>query len=71
MKREGECPEVNEWSMWSGSGKTGGSITSLIEKAKGFVTQGGGGGFSGPQLDLSGFDFSGINNTTMSHIWWL
>ena len=34
-----ECPEVNEWSMWSGSGKTGGSITSLIEKAKGFASQ--------------------------------
>ena len=25
-EEEGECPEVNEWSMWSGSGKTGGSI---------------------------------------------
>ena len=63
-EEENECPETNEWSMWSGSGSSGGSLSSLIEKAKGFATDGGGGGFSGPHLDLSGFDFSGINNTT-------
>lgn len=57
--KDGECPEANEWSMWSGIGDNGGlsgSLQGLFDQAKAIGSQ------ITDAVDIDNFNFSSLGS---------